>query len=34
MGKALYHGKAKEKEYTITSMLKKLHATPSNKKEE
>jgi hypothetical protein len=32
MGKAIYHGKAKAKEYTITSMLKKLHVNQINKK--
>jgi hypothetical protein len=31
MGKALYHGKAKAKEYTITNMLKNVHVTRNNK---
>jgi hypothetical protein len=31
MGKAVYHGKAKVKEYTVTSMLKKLHTTATVK---
>jgi hypothetical protein len=30
IGKALYHGKAKAKEYTISSMIKRLHVSHAN----
>jgi hypothetical protein len=30
IGKALYHGKAKAEEYTITKMVKRLHVTYNN----